>query len=137
MPDVAVVRAVVKRKDSMPLTQEIKDAARQLGQALCQDDYIRLYLAALQATQADPELSALEKQMYGVYEELIRRQQVGEELSQEDTRVFYELRSRVQQHPLIAHRNDALNSIRPYLNRVAGEINFELGIDFTSLALHN
>ncbi len=45
----------------MPLTNEIREVARQLGEALCQDDYVRLYLDALQATHADPEVSALEK----------------------------------------------------------------------------
>ena len=118
----------------MQVTEEIKDTARQLGQALCQDDYIRLYLDALQTTRADPDASALEKKMYEVYEELICRQQSGEELSQEDTRAFYELRHQVQNHPLIAKRNDMLNSIRPYLRRVAEEINLVLGVDFAALA---
>ncbi len=45
----------------MPLTDEIQEAARRLGEALCQDDYVRLYLDALQATHTDPEVSALEK----------------------------------------------------------------------------
>ncbi len=118
----------------MPLTEEIKDAARQLGQALHQDDYIHLYLDALEATRADPEISALEKKMYEVYEELIGRQQAGEELSQQDTSVFYELRRRVQAHPLISQRNDMLSSIRPYLNQIAGEISLVLGVDYAALA---
>ncbi len=118
----------------MPLTDEIQEAARQLGEALCQDDYVRLYLDALEATHADPEISALEKKMYEIYEELIARQQVGEELTQEELRAFSDLRRQVQQHPLVAQRNDMLSTIRPYLNRVAEEINFVLGVDFTTLA---
>ncbi|MBN2115488.1 MAG: YlbF family regulator [Anaerolineales bacterium] len=117
----------------MPLTEEIKDAARQLGQALHQDEYIRIYLDALQATQTDPEASALEKEMYEVYEGLIARQQAGEDLSQDDTRVFYELRRQVAHHPLISQRNDMLNTIRPYLHQVAEEISFVLGADYPEL----
>ncbi len=118
----------------MPLTDEIQEAARQLGEALCQDDYVRLYLDALQATRTDPEVSALEKKMYEVYEGLIARQQAGEELAQDELRAFSDLRREVQHHPLVAQRNDTLTTIRPYLNRVAEEINFVLGVDFTTLA---
>ncbi len=117
----------------MPLTEEIKDAARQLGQALSQDDYIRLYLDALRATQDDPEASALEKKMYEDYEELIRRQQEGEQLSREDIRPFDELRRQLAHHPLIVERNDMLNTIRPYLHQVAEEISFVLGTDYAEL----
>jgi cell fate (sporulation/competence/biofilm development) regulator YlbF (YheA/YmcA/DUF963 family) len=120
----------------MPITPEIEDVAKQLGQALCQDDFIRLYLDALQESQKDPVAAELEKNMYRVYEALIRRQQAGEELSLEETQDFYELRHQVQGHPLIAKRNDNLRMIRPYLNQIAEEINFELGVDFTSLVLH-
>jgi len=118
----------------MQLTEEVKDAAMQLGQALCQDDYVRLYLDALQETRTDPDISALEKKMYEVYEGLIGHQQADEELSQEETQAFRELRQQVQAHPLIAKRNDMLSSIRPYLRRVAEEMNFVLGLDFASLA---
>jgi cell fate (sporulation/competence/biofilm development) regulator YlbF (YheA/YmcA/DUF963 family) len=117
----------------MPLTEEIKSAAKQLGEALCQDDYVRLYLDALHQTRTDPEVNVLEKKMYEVYEELIARQQVGEELAKEDLRAFSELRRQVQNHPLVTQRNDTLNSIRPYLNQIAEEINFVLGVDFASL----
>jgi cell fate (sporulation/competence/biofilm development) regulator YlbF (YheA/YmcA/DUF963 family) len=118
----------------MQLIEEIKDAARQLGQALHQDDHLRPYLDALQEIQTDPEASALEKKMYEVYEELICRQQGGEDLCQEDTRGFHELRRQEQNHPLISKRDDMLRSIRPYLNQVAEEISFVLGVDFAALA---
>ena len=118
----------------MQVTEEIKDAARQLGQALSQDDYIHLYLDALWETRTDPDAGALEKKMYEVYEGLIERQQADEELNQEDTRAFYELRHQVQNHPLIAKRNDMLNSIRPYLRQIAEEISSVLGVDFAALA---
>jgi cell fate (sporulation/competence/biofilm development) regulator YlbF (YheA/YmcA/DUF963 family) len=118
----------------MQVTEEIKDAARQLGQALWQDDYIRLYLDVLQATQADPDASALEKKMYEAYEGLIGRQQTGEESSEEDIQTFRKLRSQVQQHPLVSQRTDMLNTIRPYLRQIAEEISSVLGVDFAALA---
>jgi cell fate (sporulation/competence/biofilm development) regulator YlbF (YheA/YmcA/DUF963 family) len=118
----------------MQLTEEIKTAARQLGQALRHDDYVRAYLDALKESQTDPDASALEKNMYDVYEALIARQQTGELLDQEDARAFYELRRRVQAHPLISKRDDLLRLIQPNLAQVAEEIGFVLGVDYTALA---
>lgn len=118
----------------MELTEEIRIAARQLGQSLRQEDYIRAYLDALNECQADPEASALEKKMYEVYEALIARQQAGEQLSQEEIRSFNELRRQVQANPLISRRNNMLNLAKPYLSQIADEISFPLGVDYTALA---
>lgn len=118
----------------MELTEEIRTAARQLGQFLRQEDYIRTYLDTLKEIQADPEASMLEKNMYEVYESLLARQQAGEQLSQEDTRAFYQLRQQVQSHPLISKRDNILRLVKPYLSQIADEISFPLGVDYTALA---
>jgi cell fate (sporulation/competence/biofilm development) regulator YlbF (YheA/YmcA/DUF963 family) len=118
----------------MELTPEIETAARHLGQCMRQDDYIHKYLNALEETHSDPEASALEKNMYDEYESLIAREQEGEILSYEDTREFYELRRQVRDNPLIAKRNRMHREIRPYLNQIAEEISFVLGVDYTTLA---
>jgi cell fate (sporulation/competence/biofilm development) regulator YlbF (YheA/YmcA/DUF963 family) len=133
MRSAAAVLAVDRRK-AMELTKEIQTAARQLAQCLHQDKHIRTYLEALEESQTDPEASALEKQMYDEYEALIARQQAGEMLSQEDTRSFYELRQKVQDHPLISRRDRLHRQIKPYLNEIAQEISFALGADYTVLA---
>lgn len=118
----------------MPLTEEIKIAALQLGQALRQDEDVLMYLNALQEVQADPTASALEKKMYDVYEGLIARQQAGEQLSQEETSAFYELRQQVLSHPLISKRHEMLRFIRPRLAQIAEELTFVLAVDFASFA---
>lgn len=118
----------------MELNEEIKAAARQLGQSLRQYDYVRSYLDAFEEIQADPEASAMEEKMYDLYEALIARQQAGEILDREDTRLFYELRQQVQNHPLISKRNDMLRLAKPYLSQVADEISFLLGVDYAVLA---
>ncbi len=118
----------------MELTEEIQTAASQLGQSLRQDEHVRAYLDSLKEFQSDPEASALEKKLYEVYETLLARQQAGEQLSQEDIRPFNELRGQVQSHPLISRRNDMLRLVKPYLNQVAEEISFPLGVDYTALA---
>jgi hypothetical protein len=117
----------------MPLTEEIKIAALELGQALRQDDDVLMYLDALRECQSDPVVSALEKKMYDVYEGLIARQQAGEQLSQEETSAFYELRQQVLSHPLIFKRHEMLRFIRPRLAQIAEEISFVLGVDFAAI----
>jgi hypothetical protein len=116
------------------LTEEIKTAAFSLGQALRQDEDVLIYLDAVQEVQADPDVSSLEKRMYKVYEELIARQQCGEQLSQEETGAFYELRQQALGHPLISKRHEMLRFIRPRLAQIAEEISFVLGVDFAALA---
>lgn len=118
----------------MELTEEVKIAAHQLGQALCQDDYVRDYLDALKETLTDPDASALEKKMYDEYKTMITHQQSGEELNQDDTRVFYELRQQVQNHPLLSKRDDKIRLVKPYLAQIAEEISFVLGVDYAALA---
>ncbi len=118
----------------MELGEEIKAAARQLGQALRQDDYIRTYIDALKAAQIDPDASALEKKMYDEYKALIARQQVGEGFNQEETRAFFELHQEAQNHPLISKRHDKLRLVKPYLAQIAEEISCVLDVDYAALA---
>ena len=119
----------------MELKEQIEAAARQLGQSLRQDDYVRTYLDALKETQTDPEASALEKQMHDVYEALIARQQAEEGLDGENILPFCKIRREAQNHPLISRRNDMLRLLRPYLSQIADEISLVLGADYTKLAL--
>ncbi len=118
----------------MELDQEMQDAARQLGEALRQDDLVREYLQAREDAASDPEASTLEKRMHETYNDLIARQQAGEGLNQANTSAFCEIRREAQSHPLISKRTDMLRLTRPYLNQVAEEISLVLGVDYTALA---
>ncbi len=117
----------------MQISDEIQEAARQLGEALRQDENVRPYLEALAGYQNDPEAKALEERVYCHYKAMIARQQSGE-TNREDIQRFNDLRRQAQLHPKIAHRNDMLHLIKPYLNEVAEEISFILGVDFTAPA---
>jgi cell fate (sporulation/competence/biofilm development) regulator YlbF (YheA/YmcA/DUF963 family) len=116
------------------LTEEIKNTARQLGQALRLEESVRLYLDAVAESQTDSEASALEKKVYSVYEALIIRQQSGEQLNQQEIQAFNELRHQMLSHPIISKRNEALRLVKSYLAQVADEISQTLGIDYTTLA---
>lgn len=117
----------------MVLTDEIKKAAQALGKSLHDDEFMRPYHQAVAEYESDPEAVELENQLYTLYEELVKRQQAGEQISREETKAFYELRQRVQSHPLIVKRNNALQMIKPFLADVADEISMLLGVDYTTL----
>ncbi len=118
----------------MDLTETLKNAALALGKSLRQDDFMRAYLEALEAFQADPEARRLEEQLYATYDALVARQQAGEQISREEIQQFQELRRQVQTHPLISKRENELRLIRPYLADIADEISALLGVDYTILA---
>lgn len=118
----------------MNIAEEIETAARLLGKSLREDDTLRPYFDALRQFQADEEAKQLEEQLYTTYHNLLARQQSGEMLSREETQAFYELRRKVQTHPLIAQRENELRLIKPYLAKVADEISAILGVDYTLLA---
>jgi cell fate (sporulation/competence/biofilm development) regulator YlbF (YheA/YmcA/DUF963 family) len=118
----------------MELPEEIKNAAQALGRSLREDDFMRSYLKAVEEFNADLEARKLEEQLYATYNDLLARQQAGEPLSREETQSFYELRRRVQSHPLISARENELRLIKPYLAEIADEISARLGVDYTALA---
>lgn len=118
----------------MDFPEEIKKAAQTLGKSLHQDDYLRGYLEAVEAFQADPEARELEEKLYATYEALLARQGAGEQISREEIQAFYDLRRQAQLHPLISKRDQALQFIKPYLAEVADEISASLGVDYTALA---
>lgn len=118
----------------MIISEEIKTAARLLGKSLQEDETLQPYFDALRRFQADEEARLLEEQLYATYHNLLARQQAGEQLSRDETQAFYELRRKVQTHPLIAQRENELRLIKPYLAEVADEISAILGVDYTVLA---
>lgn len=118
----------------MTLPDELKQAAQALGESLRAHDIVQAYLAAQGRLEADPEAGALERQLTTLYDDLIARQQAGEELAQAEVDEFHALRGRVQKHPLVAERDAARTQLKACLAGVALELSGELGVDYTALA---
>lgn len=117
----------------MILPDAIKNAAQELGKSLRHAEFMQSYLQAVEEFQADAAAVELEQQLLSLYQQLIARQQAGEQIGREETKAFYDLRQRVQSHPLIIRRNEALQTIKPFLADEADEISIPLGMDYTSL----
>lgn len=117
----------------MELPEEIREAAEALGEALAMSDVVQQYLQAQARLEADPEAKALEERFQALYQDLLARQQAGEELPQNEVQGFYALRFEVQQHPLIAERDFALSQLKGYFADVAFELSTWLGVDYTAM----
>ena len=116
------------------LTEELNTAAHTLGETLRARDVVQKYLKALDDCKADPETADLEKRMRTLYEELLARQQRGENLERSEIDEFNTLKRQVYQLPRIADREAALTPVKAYFAEIADEINLPLGVEFPTLA---
>lgn len=116
------------------LSQDIQTAAHALIAAILSDPQAEAYQAAVASFESDPQASALEKRFMDFYADLMRRQQKGEQLKQEEIQQFYALRSEYSAHPLVIARNNALGAFKPLLADAAEQISMQIALDFTELA---
>jgi cell fate (sporulation/competence/biofilm development) regulator YlbF (YheA/YmcA/DUF963 family) len=118
----------------MMLSNELHQAAQTLGESLRQIDSVQAYLTARALVDADPEAHDLEQRLLTQYDNLIARQQAGEELAQAEVDEFYALRGQTYSHPLVAERENALQPVKAVFAGVGAELSAELGFDYTALA---
>lgn len=118
----------------MELTEEIQEAARKLGQALREDDFVRGYLEAVEAVQRDPAARELEEQFLAAAKAYVGREKAGEAIGAEERKRLAELRHQAHMNELISRREAELEMIKPYLAGVADEISQQLGMDYAMLA---
>ncbi len=121
------------KENVVELPEEVRQAAAALGDALAATDEVQAYLQAQARLEADPEARALEDRFQALYQDLLARQQAGQELPPEKVQTFYALRLEVQRHPLIARRDLALSRLKGYFADVALDLSTRLGADYTAL----
>jgi len=117
----------------MELSAEIQQLAQMLGKTLQDHPSVRAYLEACERVRADRESSALEQQLYDLYQNILARQQSGEQIPRNLIEDFYTLRDRLFTHPLIVERETALKVVKSLFTEIANEISLPLGLDYTAL----
>lgn len=117
----------------MEISLEIQQLAQALGEALQEHPDVCAYLEACERVRTDGETSALEKRLYELYQNLLARQQSGEQIPRHLIDEFYALRERVFTHPLVIERESALKVIKSLFIEIANEISTPLGVDYTAL----
>lgn len=118
----------------MNLPDEVMQAVQRLGTLLHQNETVQAYLLACQKVEQEPQVRELEAQLYKMYENLLQRQQAGENLTKDEINAFNELRQKVFTHPLISEREARLTPLKALFAEVAVEISTPLGVDYTILA---
>ena len=121
--------------NTMNLPEDLQQAAQEFGLALRAHETVRSYLAAQQAVLADAEARELDERSRAMYEDLVARQQNGEQLPREEVEAFYALNQQARSHPLIAERDAALALVKSTFVNVGQDLSLALGIEYTALAI--
>lgn len=119
----------------MILPEELTQAAQAFGQSLRTAPAVQEYLKAQQALLADAEARDLDERTQKLYEELVARQQAGEQLPRAEVDAFYALNRQARAHPLIAERDAALQMVKSTFVNVGEDLSITLGFDYTDLAV--
>lgn len=119
--------------ESQPFSQEVLQAASELGAALRQSPIMQAYLEACAAVEADARARGLEAEVQALADELTQRQAEGEMLSPAELDRFYRLRSEVRSNPLLAERDRCFEQLRSQFGRVNDDLSGAMGINFSEL----
>jgi len=118
----------------MPFTEEIRQAAENLGKHLGADPSVQEYVNLKEKIQQDAEVASLERKFVHLYETLANRQQNGEVLGRSELDEYYNLKIQVQDHPLIAARDYQLEIVKAFFAQTSQRITSALGIEYTEFA---
>ena len=118
----------------MPITDEIQQAARDLGALLAAEAAVVEFAHLKQITASDPEVISLEARHAALYESLAQCQASSQSLDLDELDQYYDLKSQVQEHPLIAAREAHLVSVKALFARAAQHLSGPLGLDFSAYA---
>ena len=114
----------------MQLSNEIQEAAKELGNLLRSEVSVKEYLRLLEEIKQNPEVTALEEQYSRLYQVLVERQQNGEFLSKPELDEHYRLKQQFEDHPLINARDVQMEWVKAKYVQVAQRLTSMLGIDF-------
>lgn len=119
----------------MVVSDEILQAAQELGAALRQTPQMQDYLSADAALRGSAEVVALEAQVMGVFHQLTSRQQAGETLTPKEIASFYQIRNELANHPLVVRRDQCLEAVKALFAQAGATLSSVLTVDYSSLVL--
>jgi cell fate (sporulation/competence/biofilm development) regulator YlbF (YheA/YmcA/DUF963 family) len=121
-------------KYTMPFTEEIRQAAENLGKYLGADPIVIEYVSLKGKMQQDAEVVDLENKLAQLYQNLAERQQNGESLERSELDEYYNLKRQVQGHPLIVARDYQLELVKATFAEAGQRMTSILGIEYTTFA---
>ncbi|NLG96561.1 MAG: YlbF family regulator [Chloroflexi bacterium] len=118
----------------MELSDEIIQAARELGEALHHHSIVQEHLQAVEAVEQSAELAQLEQAIQDRYRDLVQRQQAGQIVFPQEVNQFYRLQDEMLRNPMIEQRAESLKNVKTLFEAAASSISSILTIDFVSIA---
>ncbi len=118
----------------MPLTDEIKQVAEDLGRQLGNDSNVQEYIRLAAQVHENAEVSALETRYNQLYQSLLERQRNGEVLDRSAIDEFYRLKGEIQYHSLTIARDDQFNLVKALFSQAGERLTAILGIEYPSFA---
>lgn len=118
----------------MPLMDDIKLAAKDLGKQLGADSEVRAYVRLEEQAKQDAEVTALELRYSQLYQSLVTRQQNGENLDRSELDEYYHLKGVIQDHPLVEARDRQLVQVKALFAQTAQRLTDALGIEYPTFA---
>jgi cell fate (sporulation/competence/biofilm development) regulator YmcA (YheA/YmcA/DUF963 family) len=119
----------------MPITEEIRQAAENLGKQLGANPSVQELVSLEQEIQQDPRIVELENRLALLNQKLAEREQEGGRLDRAVVEEYYELKGQVQDQPLINARDNRLEIVNALFNQVAQRMTPILGIEYTTFVL--
>jgi cell fate (sporulation/competence/biofilm development) regulator YlbF (YheA/YmcA/DUF963 family) len=119
----------------MPITEEIRQAAENLGKKLGANPNVQDFVSIEKKVQQDARVVELENRLALLNQKLSEREQSGGRLDRSVVEEYYELKSQVQDDPLINARDNRLEIVKALFAQVAQRMTPILGIEYTDFAL--
>ena len=119
----------------MNLSDELQQAAHNLGHCLFETSDVEIYHKAALAVKDDSKAVAIEEKFNTLYLQLASKERSGQSLDQSELSDYYQLREQVRENQLIAMREEQLQMVKLLFADTAQTMTSILGIDFTILAL--
>ncbi len=118
----------------MPITDELKQAAEDLGKRLSEDVRVGEYVGLAKQAQQDADVTGLEMRYNQMYQSLLERQQNGETLERSEVDEFYRLKRELLDHPLLTARDEQMAQVKALFAQTAQRLTDSLGIEYTTFA---
>ena len=117
----------------MAISNDLQVAAKELGAALGANPVVKEYLLAREELAQDTDLQRLEGKIEQVYQELVTRQQNGEVLLPGEINVFYDLREKYTNHPLVVRYSRCESAIKALFSETGSTLSSILSVEYTQL----
>jgi len=119
----------------MPITEEIRQAAENLGKKLGANPDVLEYINLAKQSREDARVVDLETRLALLNQKLAEREQAGGRLERSVVEEYYELKDLVNEHPLVINRDYRLDVVTALFTQVAQKMTPILGIEYTDFAL--